>query len=73
MAQPGPLVHPAQGLLAQHALDHPGAPDLVSEAACCLLCPLGTQPIARELLGLHYSGGAGAGTGLGLSSLDIVP
>lgn len=73
MAQPGSLVHPAQGLLAQHALDYPSAPDLVSEVACCVLCPLGTQPIAHGLLGLHCSGGAGAGTGLGLSSLDIVP
>lgn len=41
VAQPGPLVHPAQGLLSQHALDHPGAPDLVSGAACCLPVPSG--------------------------------
>lgn len=41
VAQTGPLVHPAQGLLTQHALDHPGAPDLVSEVARCLPMPSG--------------------------------
>lgn len=60
VVQPGPLVHSAQGLLTQHALDHPGAPDLVSVVLPSAPGFLGDHSLATRLRGMLLRVGLGS-------------